>query len=49
MVDCLYRLGCSEQDARVLLDEWLEHGSSRVVGLIANPEREPSSRTAMAA
>ena len=49
MVDCLYRLGCSEEDAGFLLDEWLEHGSSRIVGLVPHPEREPGSRTAVAA
>ena len=49
LVDCFYRLGCSEKDAGALLDEWLEHGTDRVVGLVSGIGKPTGSRMAEAA
>ncbi len=49
LVDCLYRLGCSEEEAGELLDEWLEHEESPVVGFVSREVRATGPAMAAAA
>ena len=46
MAECLSRLGCSDQDASRLLDEWLEGDATTLVGRVAGPSRAAAASTA---